>query len=186
MTGLAGCSGGGNGGGGGEQTTTAEGEQTTTTETGQTTTTDGEQTTTAQGGETLSGADYPAVDEWLTETEVGAAEPNYDGTIVDRRDQDTVSVEVGAGDTGLQFAPAAVAVSSGTTVEWEWTGEGGAHNVKAEPGEQIGESDYEFLSGEPTDEAGNTYEQSFGESGIALYHCEPHLATGMKGAVVVE
>lgn len=137
------------------------------------------------GAATLSGQEYPAVDEWLTETEVGAAAPNYDGSIVDRRGQDTVLVDVGAGASGWEFEPAAVAVSPGTTVHWEWTGDGGEHNVEAEPEDQIGESDYEFSSGEPVDEEGETYERSFDESGIALYHCEPHLPDGMKGAIVI-
>lgn len=138
------------------------------------------------GDEPLSGEDYPAVEEWLTETEVGAAAPNYDGTIVNRRGQDTVDVGVGTGDTGIEFGPAAVAVSPGTTIRWEWTGNGGEHNVEAEPEDQIGESDYEFSSGDPVDAEGETFERTLDEAGIALYHCEPHLAVGMKGAVVVE
>ncbi|MDZ7731481.1 MAG: halocyanin domain-containing protein [Natrialbaceae archaeon] len=138
------------------------------------------------GEETLPGEDYPAVDEWLTETEIGAAAPNYDGDIVDWREEDDIVVEVGAGDTGTEFDPPAIAVSSGTTVTWEWTGQGGAHNVEAEPDDQIGESDFEFSSGEPVIEEGTTFEQSFDEAGIALYHCEPHLSVGMKGAVAVE
>ncbi|MEF8781057.1 MAG: halocyanin domain-containing protein [Haloferacaceae archaeon] len=136
--------------------------------------------------ETLSGEDYPAVEEWLTETEVGAAAPNYDGTIVDHRGQDTVDVGVGTGDTGIEFGPVAVAVSPGTTIRWEWTGKGGEHNVEAEPEDQIGESDYEFSSGDPVNAEGETFEQTLEEAGIALYHCEPHLAVGMKGAIVVE
>lgn len=136
--------------------------------------------------ETLSGEDYPEVDEWLTEMEVGGEAPNYDGAIVDQREEDTIRIDVGAGDDGLQFEPAAVAVSAGTTVRWEWTGEGGAHNVVADPDGQIGESDHEFSSGDPVDEEGETYEQMLDDSGTALYHCEPHLSVGMKGAVVVE
>lgn len=134
---------------------------------------------------TRSGGVYPAVAEWLTETEVGDAAPNYDGTIVDRRDQDPVGLDVGTGSTGTEFDPPAVAVSPGTTVHWRWTGEGGAHNVEAEPEDQIGESDFEFSSGEPVDEKGKTYEEAFDEPGIALYPCEPHLAVGMKGAIVI-
>ncbi|MGQ4556522.1 halocyanin domain-containing protein [Halobellus sp. GM3] len=137
------------------------------------------------GAPALTGDDYPAVDAWLTETDVGAAAPNYDGSIVDRRDQEAITVGVGTGDTGTEFDPAAVAVDAGTTVRWEWTGEGGAHNVEAEPDDQIGESDYEFSSGDPVDEEGETYEQVLDEPGVALYHCEPHLTVGMKGAVVV-
>lgn len=137
-------------------------------------------------GEELSGEDYPEVDEWLTETEVGGEAPNYDGTIVNQREQDTVQVEVGAGEDGIAFEPAAVSVSTGTTVRWEWTGEGGAHNVVADPDGQIGESEHEFSSGDPVNEEGETYEETLDDTGIALYHCEPHLSVGMKGAVVVE
>jgi halocyanin-like protein len=135
----------------------------------------------------LSGDDYPAVDEWLTETEIGGADDSYDGEIVDERGADSVSVDVGSEGNGGAFAfgPSAVAVSPGTTVVWEWTGNGGLHNVEAEPEDQLGESDYEFGSGDPVSEAGTTFEFTFDESGIALYHCEPHLAVGMKGAVVV-
>ncbi|MDZ7731562.1 MAG: halocyanin domain-containing protein [Natrialbaceae archaeon] len=136
--------------------------------------------------DTLDGADYPAVDEWLTETDIGAAAPNYDGQIVDWRDEDDITVNVGTGDTGTEYDPEAIAISSGTTVTWEWTGRGGPHNVEAEPDGQLGESDYEFSSGEPIPDEGNTFEQTFDEAGIALYHCEPHLSVGMKGAIVIE
>lgn len=138
------------------------------------------------GSNTLSGSDYPEVDEWLTETEIGDEAQNYDGTILDRREEDAVEVEVGTGDTGLQFEPPAVAVSPGTTVRWVWTGQGGAHNVVAGGDEQNGESDYEFSSGDPVDEEGETYEQTLEDPGNALYYCRPHLTVGMKGAVIVE
>ena len=102
-------------------------------------------------------------------------------------DRRTVLKALGALSTvGIAYGPSAVAVSSGTEVLWEWTGEGGAHNVEAEPDEQIGESDYEFSSGDPVDGADNEYSYTFDESGIALYHCEPHLSLGMKGSIVVD
>ncbi|WP_338034083.1 plastocyanin/azurin family copper-binding protein [Halovivax asiaticus] len=72
------------------------------------------------------------------------------------------------------------------TVRWELTGRGGAHNVEAEPDGQIGGSDYEFNSGGPTAASGTTYEQPFDDAGLALYHCEPYLSVGMKGAIVIE
>ena len=120
-----------------------------------------------EGGEFLS--EEPNYDGWFEN--VG----NYEGT-VDRTGADEVTVKVGAGD-GLTFGPAAVAVSSGTTVVWEWTGEGGGHNVA--------ESDGAFES-ETVTEGGHTFEHTFEESGIATYVCTPHEATGMKGAVYVE
>ena len=152
--------------------------------------TDGGGDDTATGTPTpdeLSEADYPSVEAWLTETSVGGADDTYEGTIVDRRGRDPVEIGVGTEGNGGSFAfgPSAVAVSPGTTVRWVWTGEGGAHNVEAEPDDQIGESDYEFSSGEAVTDAGTTYELTLDEPGVALYHCEPHLSLGMKGAVVV-
>jgi len=52
---------------------------------------------------------------------------NDDGE-ADRTDESTVTVAVGA-DDGFAFEPAAICVTTGTTVVWEWTGEGGRHNV---------------------------------------------------------
>ncbi|GAB7008247.1 halocyanin domain-containing protein [Halorubrum trueperi] len=127
------------------------------------------------GGDGSDGSDQ----EFLSE------EPNYDGwfegvgnyeATVDMTDADEVTVEVGAGN-GLSFGPAAVAISSGTTVVWEWTGEGGDHNVSASEGE---------FESETVGEAGHTFEHAFEESGTYTYVCTPHEATGMKGAVHVE
>jgi len=140
------------------------------------------------GGERRSGADYPAVDEWLTETEIGDADDTYDGTLVDERDVDTLDIAVGSSGNGGNFAydPSAVVVSTGTTVRWNWTGEGGLHNVEAEPEEQLGESDYTFSSGEPVESSSEQFSQTLDSAGIALYHCEPHLSVGMKGGIAVE
>ncbi|WP_435075696.1 halocyanin domain-containing protein [Halorubrum sp. HHNYT27] len=103
---------------------------------------------------------------------------NYDGTY-DYTGQDEVTVQVGAVD-GLKFAPAAILVDPGTTVVWEWTGEGGAHNVVAD--------DETFNSGDPVAEAGATFEYSFdnaAEGDTFNYLCVPHEAVGMKGAVAI-
>ena len=103
---------------------------------------------------------------------------NYDGT-VDLRDQDEVTVEVGAGD-GLAFGPAAIAVSTGTTVQWEWTGDDGQHNVRANEGPA------DLDSGSPVETTGVEYEYTFEESGTTTYFCKPHETVGMKGAVHVD
>jgi len=100
----------------------------------------------------------------------------FNGSTTDLRGQDAVTIEVGAGD-GYAFSPAAVWVDPGTTITWEWTGNGGKHNV-------VGES-VEFRSGDPVEEEGYTYEQSFDESGIVTYYCDPHQNLGMLGAVAV-
>lgn len=142
----------------------------------------------SDGGGSVSGEDYPTIDQWLTETELGGAADNYDGSFADQRDQDTVTIEVGAEGNGGNFAyePPAVVVSVGTTVEWSWTGEGNPHNVEALPAEQLGESDYEFSSGEAVDGSGVQYTRTLDDSGIVLYHCEPHFSLGMKGGIAVE
>lgn len=103
---------------------------------------------------------------------------NYGG-ITDETGSDEVTVAVGAeGDGGgFAFGPAAVRIDSGTTVVWEWTGDGGNHNVVAEDGS---------FGSEITDESGHTFEHAFEESGTYRYVFEPHERTGMKGAIVVE
>ncbi|MFC7157447.1 halocyanin domain-containing protein [Halomarina halobia] len=117
----------------------------------------------------------------------GAAEPdygdwfedvsNYDGT-VDETGRERVTIAVGAeGNEGaFAFEPAAVRVDPGTTVVWEWSGEGGAHNVAADDGS---------FESETTDEAGFTFERTLDEEGVVKYACVPHEAMGMKGALVV-
>jgi halocyanin-like protein len=104
---------------------------------------------------------------------------NYDGTTVDRRGQDSVTITVGAQGNGGAFAydPPAVWIDPGTEVVWEWTGEGGQHNVAAEEGAGF-ESDL-------TSEAGFTFSQTFEETGIVTYYCTPHRSLGMKGALAV-
>ena len=111
--------------------------------------------------------------DWLADV------PNYDGTH-DYRGRDEVTVAVGAGENGLVFGPAAILVDPGTTVVWEWTGAGGAHNVVADDGT--------FDSGETVGEAGHTFEYTFADAtaGDAFaYLCTPHQAVGMKGVVAI-
>ncbi|WP_416838899.1 halocyanin domain-containing protein [Haloferax sp. DFSO52] len=103
---------------------------------------------------------------------------NYDGT-VDHRGEAEVLVHVGVkGNMGaLGFGPAAVAVSPETTVVWEWTGNGGGHNVVSE--------DDAFDSGPLVADAGHRYTLRFDDVGTYRYVCEPHRTMGMRGAVVV-
>lgn len=173
LVGLAGCTGNGDGGdgNGGDGDGNGDGG-------------DGD----GGGDGTLPGSEYPDVDEWLTETDVGGADDTYDGTLLDRRGQDTLTVRVGVegNDGTFAYDPSAVVVSAGTEVRWEWTGQGNPHNVEALPEEQLGVSDYEFSSGEPEGGSGVKHTETLDESGIVLYHCEPHLSLGMKGGIAVE
>jgi halocyanin-like protein len=103
---------------------------------------------------------------------------NFDGTTVDMRGQSEVTIQVGASGNGgaFAFAPPAVAVDPGTTVTWEWTGEGGGHNVVDEAGN---------FESELVSDAGHTFEQTFEEAGVRQYFCLPHQGLGMKGVVAV-
>ncbi|AFK18536.1 halocyanin domain-containing protein [Haloferax mediterranei ATCC 33500] len=106
-----------------------------------------------------------------------------DGGYKDLRGNKEVTVKVGAaGNSGnLAFSPAGIWIDPGTTVTWEWTGEGGGHNVKMEEGPAS------LDSGAPVKEAGTTYEYTFeeGDAGISKYYCSPHQTLGMLGAVAV-
>jgi halocyanin-like protein len=178
---MAGCSGDGGDGSDGEDATPTGTPAPTDTPTPTGTPTPTE-TQSATPTETQSATDTPTpadgggqseIDEYLSGTS------NYDGTLADRTGQDEVVVEVGAEGNGggFAFGPAAIRVDSGTTVVWEWIGEGGLHNVVAEDGS--------FDSGAPVSGADATFEHTFTGSGTWLYFCNPHKALGMKGAVVV-
>ncbi|MFO8114454.1 MAG: halocyanin domain-containing protein [Halorubrum sp.] len=110
----------------------------------------------------------------------GASDGNL-GEYVDARGESEVTVEVGADDDGLAFDPTLLWVDTGTTVTFEWTGDGGAHNVVTVDGPA------ELDSGDPVDEEGETYEVELGEdaAGITHYHCVPHDAVGMHGGIAV-
>ncbi|EMA24665.1 halocyanin domain-containing protein [Haloarcula argentinensis] len=105
---------------------------------------------------------------------------NFDGSTVDATGQDTVTVEVGvqANGSAYGFGPPAVHVDNGATVQWEWTGNGGGHNV-------VSDGDGPLDSGSTTSSAGVNYEHTFEEDGIYPYICVPHEGLGMKGAIVV-
>jgi halocyanin-like protein len=103
-----------------------------------------------------------------------------DGGIEDLRGEEAPTVQVGASGNGgnLAFAPAGIWVDPGTTVTWEWTGEGGDHNVVTTDGPASLESELQ---------AEGTYEFEFTEdhAGITNYQCEPHASLGMLGGVAV-
>ncbi|MES3516651.1 MAG: halocyanin domain-containing protein [Natronomonas sp.] len=103
----------------------------------------------------------------------------------DLRGQEEVTIEVGAGSDGLAFDPAAIWVDPGTELIFEWTGEGGGHNVARHDGiEDFGFEDI-------VSEAGHTWSYTVTEEatevndGIILYNCAPHVGQGMKGGIAV-
>jgi halocyanin-like protein len=125
------------------------------------------------GGGEGGGGGPPDYGNWFSN--VG----NFDGSTADATGQDEVTITVGAEGNGGNFAfePPAVHVDAGATLVFEWTGEGGAHNVAGQDGT--------LDSGSPVAEAGVNYEATIDEDGIYQYECVPHAGQGMKGAVVV-
>jgi len=105
---------------------------------------------------------------------------NYDGSVTDATGQDTATVEVGVQANGgaFGFGPPAIHVDNGATVQFEWTGNGGGHNV-------VSDGDGPLDSGSAVSSAGVNYEHTFEEDGIYPYVCVPHESLGMKGAIVV-
>ena len=164
------------GGDGSDSTTSPEDEQTTMTTTDEPGT--AESTTDTPTPVPTTRAPTPTAapsrfDGYLDDTK------NYVGTVADARGQDSVTIRVGvrAGSATLGFGPPAVQIDSGTSVVWEWTGDGGAHTVTAQSGS--------FDSGSPVSQAGHTFEQTFDLTGVVKYYCKPHQSLGMKGVVVV-
>ena len=110
----------------------------------------------------------------------GGETKNFDGT-VDRTGQDSVTIEVGSQGNGGPYAygPAAVRIDPGTTVTFEWVSN--THNVLIE--EQPSDSGWDGV--EAIENQGFSHEFTFETEGIYKYYCQPHLALGMKGAIVV-
>lgn len=122
-------------------------------------------------GDGSTGDTTEAYGDWFSNVK------NFEDT-VDRTAEEEVDVVVGAEGNGGAFAfdPAAVKVSRGTTVVWEWTGKGSSHNVLAEDG---------TFASSLTAEEGHIFEYTFEETGLYRYYCKPHRSLGMKGAVRV-
>lgn len=114
----------------------------------------------------LADVDYPGTVDWTGERK---NDSGADG------DSEAVTVLVGSG-SGVHFGPAAIRIDRGTTVRWEWTGDGGPHDVV--------HTDGAFESGQ-THREGHTFEHAFDETGTYTYICRPHETQGMKGVVDV-
>ncbi|MFB6122142.1 MAG: halocyanin domain-containing protein [Haloferacaceae archaeon] len=128
------------------------------------------------GGGTVGEPDYGG---WFT-GQTGGETTAYEST-VDRRGNDTVTVEVGAQGNGgpYAFGPTAVRVDPGTTVKFTWVSD--THNIMIE--EQPSGAGWE--GHQPIENQGFEYEHTFETEGIYKYYCQPHRALGMKGAIVV-
>ncbi len=109
-----------------------------------------------------------------------------DGGFADLRGQDEVEVSVGAEGNGgnLAFEPAGIWIDEGTTVVWEWTGQGGAHNVVTDEENTDFENTHD-LESDTVDEEGFTYESTLEDPGRTGYVCTPHRGVNMFGAIAV-
>ncbi|WP_280587686.1 plastocyanin/azurin family copper-binding protein [Halorubrum sp. Boch-26] len=135
---------------------------------------------TAAAGAATATAGTAAAQEEQPVWPSGASSGNV-GSYRDARGESDVTVSVGAGDQGLAFDPTLLWVDTGTTITFEWTGNGGAHNV------QNVEGPAGLASGDPVGEEGYTYEYETSEEdvGITHYHCVPHTAVGMHAGLAV-
>lgn len=103
-----------------------------------------------------------------------ARKPN-EGKDLTGRDQ--ITIKVGAGPANRRFDPAVVRIDTGTTVTWEWTGNGGMHNVV--------EVNHQFIA-EASSEPGHTFERTFEKPGEIEYYCPLHEDTNPGGTIIVE
>jgi len=129
--------------------------------------------TAADGG----GSDA-AYDGWLTDDARGGAASNWDGSPTDATGTDAVTITVGP-DGEYVYDPAAVVVSPGTTVSFEWASP--THNVLVESApDGAGWGGHGSIEND-----GFSVEHTFETEGVYTYYCEPHLPLGMKGVVEV-
>ena len=93
-------------------------------------------------------------------------------------DGGTEEVIVGPGGNNV-FEPEELTIQPGTTVVWTW--ESDNHNVN--PTEQPDDADWE--GHEPIENTGFEYEFTFEVEGEYHYVCDPHIAQGMEGDIIV-
>ncbi len=91
---------------------------------------------------------------------------------------------VGIAPSGLKYSPATVTISVGDTVCWQWTDSSMAHNVR----EVDGDKSTTYTQDGITSGAANAtvdFRYTFTEDTTFTYACEPHMASGMYGKVIV-
>ena len=87
--------------------------------------------------------------------------------------------------SGMKFSPSEVTITAGQTVCWQWEDESMAHNVREVDGDQ---SSTYTANGVTSGLAMTTldFRYTFDEDSSTFYYaCEPHLAAGMFGKVIV-
>ena len=87
--------------------------------------------------------------------------------------------------SGMKYSPSEVTITVGQTVCWQWENESMAHNVREVDGDQ---STTYAANGVTSGEAMTTvdFRYTFDVDSTTFYYaCEPHLAAGMFGKVIV-
>lgn len=155
-----------------------------------------------------------AVGAFLNEEAWGKDNPIWTSGVADQTGEESVQVDVGTmvsldipedevpiappEEGPFGFAPRAVEVSPGTTVEWVWTGNAFAlqpgepwpHDVASFDTGHGDDHEHEFQS--PMQGEGS-FSHEFNKPGVNLYYCHPHgdftedhpNLFGMRGAVIV-
>lgn len=132
------------------------------------------------GGAGVASAQSEPYDGWFTGDARGGETGSFDGT-VDRTGESEVTVEVGATGNGgtFAYAPTAVRVDPGTTIQFSWSTDNHNVVVESQP-DGAGWEGHESL-----ENTGFEFSHTFDTEGIYTYFCQPHLSVGMKGAIVV-
>ena len=87
--------------------------------------------------------------------------------------------------SGMKYSPSEVTITVGQTVCWQWENESMAHNVREVDGDQ---STTYAANGVTSGAAMTTvdFRYTFDVDSTTFYYaCEPHLAAGMFGKVIV-
>ncbi|WP_436901287.1 plastocyanin/azurin family copper-binding protein [Halovenus halobia] len=115
----------------------------------------------------------PTLDHW-----VGTAN-GYDGTLVDKQGQDSVTIDVGAGTDERELDPPAVVVDPGTTVTWEWVGTDEHYILRQERVRDDPSTVPDLKTAEYSES------KTLDQIGVYRYACYNHHDQGMRGTVIV-
>ena len=92
---------------------------------------------------------------------------------------------VGIAPSGMKYSPATVTIAAGDTVCWQWTDSGMAHNVRQVDGLESTTYTQDGISSGAA-EVTVDFRYTFTEDATTFYYaCEPHMAAGMYGKVIV-
>jgi plastocyanin len=92
---------------------------------------------------------------------------------------------VGIAPSGVKYSPATVTIAAGDTVCWQWTDSGMAHNVRQVDGLESTTYTQDGISSGAA-EVTVDFRYTFTEDATTFYYaCEPHMAAGMYGKVIV-